>query len=221
VFVGISAGMSIGMCTYGYTHLPLIDFRPYKVGANIIEGMKIPEDAEQPEYEVKFIYAKDGVEKEFTMENAPYEDSTWVFVEQQSVLIKEGYVPPIHDFSIVTEDGDITDYVLETPGYTMLVISPKLEKADEDAVVLVKELIASLTKKDIPCYWLTSTYIENVEKFKEQYQLDVTFAATDEITLKTIVRANPGLVLLKEGTVVAKWHHNHLPEISEIYQLIN
>lgn len=221
VFIGISAMISIGMCTYGYTHLPLIDFRPYKVGANIIEGMQIPEDAEHPEYDVKFIYAKDGVEKEFNMENAPYEDSTWVFVEQKSVLIKEGYVPPIHDFSIVTEDGDITDYVLETPGFTLLVISPKLEKADEDAVVEVKDIITSLTEKDIPCYWLTSTYAEDVEKFKEKYQLGIPFGATDEITLKTIVRANPGLVLLKEGTVVAKWHHNHLPEISEIYQFIH
>jgi hypothetical protein len=79
----------------------------------------------------------------------------------------------------------------------------------------------NLKTKNIPCYWLTSSYDEVVEEFATKHQLEVTFGATDDITLKTIVRANPGLVLLKQGTVVAKWHHNALPDISEIYQLIN
>ena len=221
LFVGIAVFISLGICTLGYVRLPFIDFRPYKVGNNITEGMLIPEDAPMDEYETTFVYAKDGVEKEFTLENYPADDSTWVFVSQSSVLVKQGYVPPIHDFSIMTDDGDITDIVLETPGYTMLVITHKLEKADVDAIASVKQLIDSLQAQSIPCYWLTSSYQDVVDSFKETYQLEVPFGATDDITLKTIVRANPGLVLLKEGTVVAKWHHNALPDISEIYQLIN
>lgn len=221
LFIGISVFISLTICTMGYVRLPFIDFRPYKVGNNITEGMQIPEDAPLDEYETTFVYAKDGVEQAFTLENYPADDSTWVFVSQKSVLVKQGYVPPIHDFSVVTDDGDITDVVLETPGYTLLVISHKLEKADQGAIQSIKEIIASLKSKQVPCYWLTSSYSEDVEQFKEQYQLDVVFGATDDITLKTIVRANPGLVLLNQGTVVAKWHHNHLPDISEIYQLIH
>lgn len=221
LFIAISALMSVGMCVYGYTHLPIFDFRPYKVGNNIQEGMLIPEEAPMDQYETTFIYAKDGVEKEFTLMDYPANDSTWVFVRQNSVLVKQGYVPPIHDFSIVTQQGDITDIVLETPGYTLLVISHKLEKANNSVVPQVNNILQELTKQGVPCYWLTSSYSNDVEAYKQKYNIQVPFGATDDITLKTIVRSNPGLVLLKQGTVVAKWHYNNLPQLSEIYQLIN
>lgn len=221
LFLAIAMLFSLGICTYGYTHLPFIDFRPYKVGNNITEGMQIPDDAPLDEYKTTFVYAKDGVEKEFSLENYPAEDSTWTFVRQNSVLIKQGYVPPIHDFSIVTDQGDITDIVLETPGYTFLVVSHKLEKANLNAVPQVAQIISWVKNKGIPCYWLTSSYQEQVDDFKLKYNISIPFGATDDITLKTIVRANPGLVLLNQGTVVAKWHCNQLPDISEINQIIN
>lgn len=221
LFLSIAAFISLGICTYGYTHLPFIDFRPYKIGNNITEGMQIPDDAPMDEYETTFVYAKDGIEKEFTLENYPADDSTWVFVRQNSVLVKQGYVPPIHDFSIVTEQGDITDIVLETPGYTLLVISHKLEKVATNAIPQVNQILSWAEQHDIACYWLTSSYQDQVDAFRQRYQVTVPFGATDDITLKTIVRANPGLVLLRQGTVVAKWHCNQLPELSEINQIIN
>ncbi len=221
LFLSIAAFISLGICTYGYTHLPFIDFRPYKIGNNITEGMQIPDDASMDEYETTFVYAKDGIEKEFTLENYPADDSTWVFVRQNSVLVKQGYVPPIHDFSIVTEQGDITDIVLETPGYTLLVISHKLEKVATNAIPQVNQILSWAEQHDIACYWLTSSYQDQVDAFRQRYQVTVPFGATDDITLKTIIRANPGLVLLRQGTVVAKWHCNQLPELSEINQIIN
>ncbi len=221
LFLSIAAFISLGICTYGYTHLPFIDFRPYKIGNNITEGMQIPDDAPMDEYETTFVYAKDGIEKEFTLENYPADDSTWVFVRQNSVLVKQGYVPPIHDFSIVTEQGDITDIVLETPGYTLLVISHKLEKVATNAIPQVNQILSWAEQHDIACYWLTSSYQDQVDAFRQRYQVTVPFGATDDITLKTIIRANPGLVLLRQGTVVAKWHCNQLPELSEINQIIN
>lgn len=221
LFLSIAAFISLGICTYGYTHLPFIDFRPYKIGNNITEGMQIPDDAPMDEYETTFVYAKDGIEKEFTLENYPADDSTWVFVRQNSVLVKQGYVPPINDFSIVTEQGDITDIVLETPGYTLLVISHKLEKVATNAIPQVNQILSWAEQHDIACYWLTSSYQDQVDAFRQRYQVTVPFGATDDITLKTIIRANPGLVLLRQGTVVAKWHCNQLPELSEINQIIN
>ena len=110
-------------CLY---HLPLFDFRPYHVGADIKKGMEMPEGVKGPEFETTFIMEKDGVRKEFSLENYP--DSTWTFIDSKTVQTSEGYVPPIHDFSITTqgEGEDITEEVLADKGYTFLLVAPQL-----------------------------------------------------------------------------------------------
>ena len=213
--------ISFGISIYCYNLLPVLDFRPYKKGANIIEGMQIPEDAPLDKYETTFFYEKDGIEQAFTLDNYPAEDSTWTFVRQESKLIEQGYVPPIHDFSIITEDGDITDLVLEDAGYTLLVISHKVEKASTKNIKCVKSAIANAKKAGANVIWLTSSYSDDIDEFKTQYGINDTFGATDDITLKTIVRSNPGLVLIKDATIIEKWHHNSLPTKDELNQLIN
>ncbi len=213
--------ISFGISIYCYNLLPIIDFRPYKIGNNIIEGMQIPEDAPLDKYETTFFYEKDGVEKAFTLDNYPAEDSTWTFVRQESKLIEQGFVPPIHDFSIITEDGDITDLVLEDAGYTLLVISHKVEKASTKNIKCVKNTIANAKKAGAKVIWLTSSYTDDIDNFKSEYEINDTFGATDDITLKTIVRSNPGLVLIKDATVIEKWHHNSLPTKEKLNQLIN
>lgn len=213
--------ISFGISIYCYNLLPIIDFRPYKIGNNIIEGMQIPEDAPLDKYETTFFYEKDGIEQAFTLDNYPAEDSTWTFVRQESKLIEQGFVPPIHDFSIITEDGDITDLVLEDAGYTLLVISHKVEKASTKNIKCVKSTIANAKKAGAKVIWLTSSYSDDIEKFKSEYGINDTFGATDDITLKTIVRSNPGLVLIKDATVIEKWHHNSLPTKDKLNQLIN
>ena len=213
--------VSFGISIYCYNLLPILDFRPYKKGNNIIEGMQIPEDAPLDKYETTFFYEKDGVEQAFTLDNYPAEDSTWTFVRQESKLIEQGFVPPIHDFSIVTEDGDITDLILEDAGYTLLVISHKVEKASTKNIKCVKSTIANAKKAGAKVIWLTSSYTDDIDNFKSEYEINDTFGATDDITLKTIVRSNPGLVLIKDATVIEKWHHNSLPTKDELNQLIN
>ncbi|MEE0990412.1 MAG: DoxX family protein [Paludibacteraceae bacterium] len=213
--------ISFGISIYCYNLLPIIDFRPYKIGNNIIEGMQIPEDAPLDKYETTFFYEKDGVEQAFTLDNYPAEDSTWTFVRQESKLIEQGFVPPIHDFSIITEDGDITDLVLEDAGYTLLVISHKVEKASTKNIKCVKSTIANAKKAGAKVIWLTSSYTDDIDNFKSKYEINDTFGATDDITLKTIVRSNPGLVLIKDATVIEKWHHNSLPTKEKLNQLIN
>ena len=213
--------ISFGISIYCYNLLPILDFRPYKIGNNIIEGMQIPEDAPLDKYETTFFYEKDGIEQAFTLDNYPAEDSTWTFVRQESKLIEQGFVPPIHDFSIITEDGDITDLVLEDAGYTLLVISHKVEKASTKNIKCVKSAIANAKKAGAKVIWLTSSYSDDVEEFKTKFEINDTFGATDDITLKTIVRSNPGLVLIKDATIIEKWHHNSLPTKDELNQLIN
>lgn len=213
--------ISFGISIYCYNLLPILDFRPYKKGNNIIEGMSIPENAPLDKYETTFFYEKNGVEKAFTLDNYPAEDSTWTFVRQESKLIEQGYVPPIHDFSIVTEDGDITDIILEDAGYTLLIISHKVEKASTKNIKCIKSTIANAKKAGANVIWLTSSYTDEIDNFKAKYGINDTFGATDDITLKTIVRSNPGLVLIKDANIIEKWHHNSLPTKDELNQLIN
>src|SRR5690606_14311118 len=104
-----------------------------KTGVNIPQSMIIPEGKPVDEYETTFIYEKDGVQKEFTLDNYPADDTAWVFVGQKTVLIKKGYLPPIHDFIITNPSGqDIAEEVLADPGYALLMISQKLTEADPE-----------------------------------------------------------------------------------------
>ena len=203
VFI-IIAGRSL------YT-LPPFDFRPYHVGASIREGMEIPEDAPQPKFETTFIMEKDGRQEEFTAENYP--DSTWTFVEAKTVQTAEGYVPPIHDFSITTDEGeDITDEVLGNEGYTFLLIAPHLENADDSQLDEINRLYEYSIENGYPFYCLTASTERAINRWRDMTGAEYPFCATDETTLKTVIRSNPGVVLLKDGTVIRKWSHNALPD---------
>lgn len=217
VMMLIPLGIVLGISLYSYCHLPIIDFRPYKVGNSIKEGMSIPEDAPVSEYNVSFIYEKDGVQQEFTMENYPWNDSTWVFVEQKSQLVKQGYVPPIHDFTMENADGeDITEDVLDREGYTLLVVCSRLEKSNAKHWKELEALRKSAARVGVPMIGMTATYSEDVEAYKRTNRIVIPFVATDEITLKTIIRSNPGLVLLKGDVVAGKWHYNDFPSVDEL-----
>jgi uncharacterized membrane protein YphA (DoxX/SURF4 family) len=205
------------LSVYSYKHLPIIDFRPYHIGANISDGMKIPEGAPLDEYRSILIYEKDGVKKEFDESNYPWQDSTWKFVDSKQIQTKKGYTPPIHDFSISNEmEGDITNMVLNDKNYTFLLVSKNLKEIDKDAQDKIKELSTFALENGISFIGLTASPLENIQEFKAEHQLPFEFYNTDEIQLKTIIRANPGLVLLRKGTILDKWHHNDFPKIKEL-----
>ena len=96
----------VGFAYYNYNHLPVIDFRPYKIGANIPKLMEMPEEAPQDEYKYTFVYEKDGVKKEFSLEDYPANDSSWTFVDSKTELVKKGYQPPVAAFNIYNGKGD-------------------------------------------------------------------------------------------------------------------
>lgn len=199
-------------CLY---HLPLIDFRPYHIGMNIKKGMEIPAGAPQPEFETTFILQKNGVKKEFTLDNYP--DSSWQFVDSKTVQTKEGYVPPIHDFSIQKADGDdITDSVLTANGYIFLLVSPHLEQADDSNFGDIDLLYEYCQERKIPFYCLTASTKKDIDHWADITGAEYPFCFTDETTLKTIIRSNPGLLLLKDGTIIRKWSHNDLPSSSSL-----
>ena len=199
--------------------LPLIDFRPYHIGADIKAGMEIPEGAEQPVFDTTFIMEKDGERREFTLDNYP--DSTWTFVDSKTVTVKEGYVPPIHDFSITAADGeDITDMVLGREGYTFLLISPDLDKADDQNFGDIDQIYEFCQDNSIPFYCLTASTEKSQQHWQNITGAEDPFCMTDATTLKTMIRSNPGLMLLEKGVVRGKWSHNRLPETTELETML-
>lgn len=203
VFVGISVAISL----YSYNFLPMIDFRPYKIGANIPEKMKIPEGAPTDKYETTFIYEKNGEQKEFTLENYPKNDSTWVFVDQKTTLISKGFEPPIHNFSIIDQNfDDITQDVLQYKGGTYLVIIYDIQKASPEGLLRAEEIYKKHKDTDTRFYVLTGSSDDAIASVRAKTGITFPFCKTDPITLKTIIRANPGLVYLENGTVKGKWN---------------
>jgi hypothetical protein len=198
-----------GLMEYTYHHLPIMDFRPYKIGNNIPELMEIPEDAEPDVYETTLIYSKDGVEQEFTLDNYPKGDSTWHFVDQKSVLVKKGYEAPIHDFEILTlEFDDITYDILDSEEPVTLVAMYDLHKTDLNQMDKLKQLIAEHPSN---LYFLTGSGEDDIWAFAEELGLDEEqteqlFCTIDPVTLKTIVRANPGVFVVQNGTIIDKYN---------------
>ena len=193
-------------------YLPQFDFRPYHVGANIREGMAIPPDAPQPQFETTFILEKNGERREFTLDNYP--DSTWTFIDSKTVQTAEGYVPPIHDFSIVTRTGgeDITDRVLADSGYTFLLVAPYLEQADDGCLDLINQVYEYSLEYGYSFYCLTASTDRGIAAWRDMTGAEYPFCSADATTLQTVIRSNPGLVLIKDGTVIRKWSRNDLPD---------
>ena len=194
---------------YSYTHLPPMDFRPYKVGNHIPTLMEIPDDAEPDVYEVTLIYAKDGVQQQFSLENYPKGDSTWTFVDQKSVLVKKGYEAPIHDFEILTMDfEDVTYDVLESEEPFTLITMYDLKKADLRQIDKIK---AQIARQAPNIYILTGSGEADIEAFCMEHGIDESvFCTMDPVTIKTIVRANPGLIVVQNGTIVEKHNFRQL-----------
>ena len=203
---------ALALAGYCLATLPIIDFRPYKIGNNIREGMEIPEGAKPTIFDTRFIMEKDGVKQTFTVDNYP--DSTWTFVSAETVVVEKGYEPPIHDFVMESlETGeDITDEVLDDPGYTFLLIAHRTEEADEGNIDLINELYEYCLENGYKFYALSSSSAEAIELWRDRTGAEYPFCIMDDITLKTMVRSNPGLMLIKGGVILNKWPSSQLPD---------
>jgi hypothetical protein len=209
IIITIAILFIILFSVFNLTYLPVIDFLPYKTGTNIAEKMVIPEGVAADKYETTFIYEKDGVQKEFTLNNYPANDSTWVFIDQKSVLVSKGYQPPIHDFRINSQNGeDITSQILSYSGYSLLMISRKLEEAGIKNLSTGFELGKYCMQKGINFYILTASGTDEVKN----YDNALPFNSADETTLKTMVRSNPGYIFLKNGIITNKWSWANIPD---------
>ena len=214
VFILVSSGLSL-------YYLPIFDFRPYHIGVNIPRGMEIPKGAKLPQFKTTFIMEKNGLRKEFTLDNYP--DASWKFIDSKTVQTSEGYIPPIHDFSITDNKTglDLTNSVLSHKGYTFLLIAPHLETADDSNLGDIDRLYEYAQSYDIPFYCLTASTTKAIKRWVDLTGAEYPFCITDEAVLKTIIRSNPGLLLLKDGTIINKWSHNNLPNEAKLSRPIS
>lgn len=214
VFILVSSGFSL-------YYLPIFDFRPYHIGVNIPRGMEIPKGAKLPQFKTTFIMEKNGQRKEFTLDNYP--DASWKFIDSKTVQTSEGYIPPIHDFSITDNKTglDLTNSVLSHKGYTFLLIAPHLETADDSNFGDIDRLYEYAQSYDIPFYCLTASTTKAIKRWIDLTGAEYSFCITDEAVLKTIIRSNPGLLLLKDGTIINKWSHNNLPNEAKLSRPIS
>jgi hypothetical protein len=221
----IAIVLSFAFPIYAYRNLPPLDFRAYKIGDNIKKNMETPAGYKPAEYESGFIYEnlKTGEQKHFNMQNYPWQDTlNWKWVATDNVLIHDAInAPKIVDFSILSLDGrDIRDSVLNVKDYMFLLVCYDLDKTDDDPTLHAKinDLYKLASADKIGMLALTANDAKRVDTYKHAHQALYDFANADGIVLKTMIRSNPGLILIKDGTIIMNWHHNNFPTYSEVKQ---
>ncbi|WP_282054432.1 BT_3928 family protein [Maribacter luteus] len=192
-------------------HLPVIDFRPYKIGANIQEGMVMPEDAQKPVFEYAWKFNVNG-EEEVVVTNGDYPSVDGEFIDVETTEIVKGYEPPIHDFTIEQEGVDYAPELLVEPKL-MMIISYNLDSSDLEAFTALAQLIPKAKDKGYKVIGMSASSPEETAELIKKYYLDTEFYFTDETALKTVVRSNPGLLTLEKGTITQKVHFNDMDDL--------
>jgi triosephosphate isomerase len=130
----------------------------------------------------------------------------------------EGEDSPYAEFFMeLTDEGeDITEDVLNREGYTFLLVSPHLEQADDSQLDALNQIYEYSLDNGYPFYCLTASTEKGINHWRNITGAEYPFCNTDDITLKTIIRSNPGLLLLKDGVIIRKWSHNNLPDEQDL-----
>ncbi len=219
ILVGLFAFASYMFCLSNYYWgLPMIDFRPYAVGKNIKEGMQLPPGAKRDSVVMAFIYEKNGKKVELTTDQLGVIDSSYKFVDRTDKMIREGDHPAIHDFTITAADGkDVTNDVLSMDRVFLLVAN-EISHSNVKVQNRINDFVALCHKDGIDFIGMTSSSPKEVDAFRHEHNSMFDYYYTDATTLKTMIRANPGLMLLKKGTVVGIWHHREFPTFDEVKQ---
>ena len=228
-FAYLSLGLSFLLCFWlGHqvlNHLPLKDFRAYAEGKSIIEGMKSAAELglEPTQYATMYALENEASGEKMQIDSKRYIDEGWWQKKEwqinsdftETVLVSEGYEPPIHDFVIDLGGNEVTSQVLEAE-VIFLLVSYRMEKTDDEAYAALNEFALAAADEAIPFLGLSASLAEVVNEKRENLNLRFPIASMDETALKTIVRANPGIVLLKKGVIIRKWHYQDLPSFQEL-----
>lgn len=221
----ISAILSIGFGLYTYSFLPVMDFLPYKIGANIPDEMKTPPGAVPDEYELtynlknkKTAETKVMTDKEY-LKSGIWKDNNWEVVgNPESKLVKKGFSPKIVDLNIQDAQGNnYNTELLNNPYYSLIIVAYDLKNTDVYAINDINALAANLTQNfNTRTVLLTSASPTDAAAFVKQHKLVSEVFYADGVPLKSMVRSNPGVILLKNGIIVNKWHYHMVPDYDEL-----
>lgn len=189
---------------YVLMHLPLIDFRAYKIGNNIQEKMQVPENARKAEYEYKWRFNQNG-EEIVIKNNGAYPQVDGEYIDVETRLVRAGDKPAINDFLIEKDGENVTEEVLNEEKL-LLLIAYNLRMVETESLAAIKSLNVEARQKGYRVLALTSSGENEVNQFREKHELNLEFYRADETLLKTIVRANPGILVLNRGTILQKKH---------------
>ena len=217
--------LSLGVGIYTYNFLPVLDFLAYKVGANIPDEMKTPPGAMPDEYEQTYNLknnktgaTKVMTDKEYIKTNI-WKDNNWVVVgNPESRLVKKGFSPKIQDLSIQdAQRNDYTKELLSNPYYSLFIIADDLNSTDTTAIDKLNALCINLTQNyNIRTILITSNSAPDAQAFAKQHHLVSELFYADGVPLKSMVRANPGIMLIKNGTIINKWHYHTVPTYDKL-----
>ncbi|MCF8450710.1 MAG: DoxX family protein [Taibaiella sp.] len=213
--VGVGAVIAFGFQYHVLHHLPYHDCLPYKVGNNIWEKMQPEPNATPAVFATTFVYEKNGVKQDFTSENYPWKDPSWKFVSSKSVEITPATgESEIHDFSLTdSNDNDQTQAILTAKGYTFIWFLREPEKANKDNMDVLRSLMNKAKAMNIPFYVACSAGRDICITYQEAWNMkDIPFMTMDVTVSKTVMRTNPGLMLLKDGVVMNKWSYLDYPK---------
>ncbi len=194
------------IATYAIRHLPFIDFRSYAIGNNIPELML-------PSGELKYEYVMEKDGKEYSFEQYP-SDKSYTF-KAMNVLNPE-VQPKITDLAVWNDEGEYTDEMLQ--GQKLLLITHSIDKTTTKRNDQIRDLISGL--RNLEVWSLTSSSGDEYEAFAKGAGWDVPYYYVDATVSKAIIRSSPGILLLNNGTVLGKWHHNDVPSRSEVARLL-
>jgi uncharacterized membrane protein YphA (DoxX/SURF4 family) len=221
VVLGIALVINIAFPVYTFNYLPVIDFRPYAIGNDIVEQMN---GGRPGKFDTRFIYKNLQTGKDEELSQPPYTDTInweidslkWTFVDTKQIVLDPGELAPIHDFSIADVEGnDYTDDFLKHDSLQFLLVSYDLNKANLSIQPTINEFALACEKAGIPFIGLTSNTPEKIDEFRHEVQAPYPYYITDATQLKTMIRSNPGLMLLKGSKILNMWHHHSFPSFEE------
>ncbi|NER17884.1 BT_3928 family protein [Spongiivirga citrea] len=196
---------------YMFNHLPAIDFRPYKINANIIENMTVPEDAPKAVFDYYWKFDVNGKE-EIIKTTGEYPSSEGTFVSVDTKMVTPGYEAPIHDYIMELDGVDYTEQLMQEENLIIL-HAFSLRRSDKKGFEAVKSKIEEAIDSGYKVIGMTASSASEIDELKQEFGFNFDFYFCDETTLKTMIRSNPAVMKLSKGTILQKLHYNDIDEL--------
>lgn len=200
---------------FAFTYMPILDFRPYKLGTDIRAAYY---GDDMPDTEYQFVYEREGVQQTFALDNLPDESQGWTFVERKQVGAKLVVKATSAADYFVVYDGnkDVTEDILDQDGYVFIMLSPNLAKANDNHIDKIHELYDYCLLYGYPFYAVTASTPAEIDEWLDNTGGEYPFLFMDKTSIVTIARGNPYMLILKDGVIYHKYPISQLPEEAQL-----